>query len=48
MNLPKKLANPSFVDKAPAAVVEKERQRLADQQAALANLSNQRNRIASL
>ncbi len=43
-----KLANPSFVDKAPAAVVEKERQRRADQQAALANLSDQRKRIASL
>jgi len=44
----KKLANPSFVDKAPAAVVEKERERVADQSAALANLSQQRERIAAL
>ncbi len=44
----KKLANPSFVDKAPAAVVQKERDRVADQSAALANLSQQRERIAAL
>ena len=44
----KKLANPSFVDKAPAAVVQKERDRAADQSAALANLSKQRERIAAL
>ncbi|MBK1703195.1 valine--tRNA ligase [Halochromatium glycolicum] len=43
-----KLANPSFVDKAPEAVVEKERGRLADQTEALANLSAQRERIAAL
>jgi valyl-tRNA synthetase len=43
-----KLANPSFVDKAPEAVVRKERGRLADQTAALANLSTQRERIAAL
>ncbi len=43
-----KLANPRFVDKAPAAVVEKERTRVADQRAALANLSDQRTRIAAL
>jgi valyl-tRNA synthetase len=44
----KKLANPSFVEKAPAAVVAKERARLADQGAALANLSAQQTKIASL
>ncbi|WP_462320484.1 valine--tRNA ligase [Halochromatium sp.] len=44
----KKLANPSFVDKAPAAVVQKERDRAADQQGALANLSLQRERITAL
>ncbi|MBK5929180.1 valine--tRNA ligase [Halochromatium salexigens] len=43
-----KLANPSFVDKAPTAVVQKERDRVADQGAALANLSDQRERIAAL
>jgi valyl-tRNA synthetase len=43
-----KLANPSFVDKAPEAVVQKERGRLADQTEALANLSAQRERIAAL
>ncbi|MFP4495367.1 MAG: valine--tRNA ligase [Halochromatium sp.] len=43
-----KLANPSFVDKAPTQVVQKERERLAEQGAALANLSTQRTRIAAL
>ena len=43
-----KLANPSFVDKAPAAVVQKERDRRGEQTAALENLSAQRERIASL
>jgi valyl-tRNA synthetase len=43
-----KLANPSFVDKAPAAVVEKERGRLAEQSAAHANLAAQREKIAAL
>jgi len=43
-----KLANPSFVDKAPETVVQKERGRLSDQTAALANLSTQRERIAAL
>ncbi|MEA1050241.1 valine--tRNA ligase [Lamprobacter modestohalophilus] len=43
-----KLTNPSFVDKAPAAVVQKERDRAAEQQGALANLSQQRERIAAL
>jgi len=44
----KKLANPSFVDKAPAAVVQKERDRLNDQGAALADLMAQRTRITAL
>ncbi len=44
----KKLANPSFVDKAPAAVVQKERDRLNDQGAALADLVAQQTRISAL
>ena len=44
----KKLGNPSFVDKAPAAVVQKERDRLDDQGAALGKLAAQRERIASI
>ena len=44
----KKLANPNFVDKAPAAVVQKERGRLNDQGAALADLVAQQTRIAAL
>ncbi|SDX54625.1 valyl-tRNA synthetase [Allochromatium warmingii] len=43
-----KLANPAFVDKAPAAVVEKERAKLADHAAAIANLQAQREKIAAL
>ena len=43
-----KLANPSFVDKAPAAVVQKERERLESQGAALENLLAQAARIRSL
>ena len=43
-----KLANPSFVDKAPEAVVAKERTKLADHAAAIANLTAQRERIAAL
>ncbi len=43
-----KLANPSFVDKAPEAVVQKERAKLADHAAAVANLKVQRERIASI
>jgi valyl-tRNA synthetase len=43
-----KLDNPNFHDKAPAAVVDKERQRLAEQQAALAQLNAQRERISRL
>ncbi|MBK1630186.1 valine--tRNA ligase [Thiohalocapsa halophila] len=43
-----KLANPNFVDKAPAAVVQKERERLTEQGAALAQLVAQHTKIASL
>ena len=44
----KKLANPSFVEKAPAAVVEKERDKVAEQGAALAKLTEQRARIQAI
>ncbi len=44
----KKLANPSFVDRAPPAVVQKERDRLTEQDAALAQLVAQQTKIASL
>ncbi len=43
-----KLANPSFVDKAPPTVVANERARLADQGAALAQLVAQQAKIARL
>ncbi len=43
-----KLANPSFVDKAPDAVVQKERAKLLEHAAAIANLKTQRERIAAL
>ncbi len=43
-----KLANPSFVDKAPAAVVDKERAKLADLAGALAQLQEQMSKIQSL
>ncbi|MBK1694828.1 valine--tRNA ligase [Chromatium weissei] len=43
-----KLTNASFVDKAPAAVVTKERERLADHAAAIENLLVQREKIAAL
>ncbi len=43
-----KLSNPNFVDKAPAAVVQKERARLGEQGAAMAQLVAQRTKIASL
>jgi valyl-tRNA synthetase len=43
-----KLANASFVDKAPAAVVAKERERLAENAAAIGNLLAQRDKIAAL
>jgi len=44
----KKLDNPNFVDKAPAAVVAKERDRLTEQGAALAQLVAQKTKIAAL
>ncbi len=43
-----KLTNPAFVDKAPAAVVQKERDKLAEHAAAIGNLQTQRERIAAL
>ncbi len=43
-----KLANDSFVSRAPAAVVDKERARLAELEQAVAELSRQRERIAAL
>ncbi|QKT02737.1 valine--tRNA ligase [Ectothiorhodospiraceae bacterium 2226] len=43
-----KLANPSFVDRAPADVVDKERGRVAEMRAALETLEAQRARIAGL
>jgi len=46
--LQQKLANPNFADKAPADVVAKERQKLADAEAALATLQTQLASIAGL
>jgi len=43
-----KLSNPKFVDKAPEAVVQKEKDKLAEAQAAMQNLSVQADRIRSL
>ncbi|MFT3930436.1 MAG: valine--tRNA ligase [Spongiibacteraceae bacterium] len=43
-----KLSNPGFTDKAPAEVVAKERERLAAQRQALAQLQEQQQRIATL
>ncbi|MGX5220399.1 valine--tRNA ligase [Pseudomonas segetis] len=43
-----KLGNASFVDKAPAEVIEKERAKLAEAEQALGKLAEQRARIASL
>ena len=43
-----KLANPSFVDKAPGAVVEKERERMAESRAAIGQLVGQRAKIQAL
>jgi valyl-tRNA synthetase len=44
----KKLGNPSFVDKAPEAVVQKERTKLEQGRAALADLSAQADRIRAI
>ena len=43
-----KLSNPGFVDKAPPAVIDKERAKLAEAEKALAQLSEQRTHIANL
>ena len=43
-----KLSNASFVDKAPAAVVDKEREKLNDIFSKLNNLNEQKEKIASL
>ena len=43
-----KLNNPAFVDKAPAEVIDKEKAKLADMRAALANLQTQREKIETL
>jgi len=43
-----KLTNPAFVDKAPAAVVQKEQDKLAAHATAIGNLKAQRERIAAL
>ncbi|WP_373185401.1 valine--tRNA ligase [Halopseudomonas sp.] len=43
-----KLSNAGFVDKAPPAVIDKERGKLADAEKALCQLSEQRSHIASL
>jgi valyl-tRNA synthetase len=43
-----KLNNPAFVDKAPEEVLNKERVKLADMQASLSNLEQQRVKISSL
>jgi valyl-tRNA synthetase len=44
----RKLANPSFVDKAPPQVVQKERERISEQQAAVTELEKQLARIRAL
>jgi valyl-tRNA synthetase len=44
----KKLANANFVDKAPAAVVDKERARASDLQNAIASLKEQQRRIQAI
>ena len=43
-----KLVNKSFTDKAPAAVVEKERDRLAEMTTAIAQLKEQEEKISAL
>lgn len=44
----KKLSNPNFVDKAPEAVVAKEKEKISTAQAALDNLNAQADKISSL
>jgi valyl-tRNA synthetase len=48
LRLEKKLDNPSFAEKAPPQVVQKERDRLATAQQALQDLGTQRDKIAAL
>ena len=43
-----KLNNPAFVDKAPAAVVQKERDKLTEHATAIENLKAQRERISAI
>jgi len=43
-----KLANPNFIDKAPPAVVQKERDKVTEQEAALAKLREQTEKIQAL
>ncbi|HAG97129.1 MAG TPA: hypothetical protein DCL78_23575, partial [Gammaproteobacteria bacterium] len=43
-----KLNNPKFVDRAPADVVEKEKQKISEHQAALKELQTQMNKIKAL
>jgi len=43
-----KLSNPTFIDKAPADVIEKEKTRLADLRSTLSNLEQQQARIQAL
>ena len=44
----KKLQNPNFIDKAPEAVVAKERSRVEEMRTALGNLNEQKSRISGL
>jgi valyl-tRNA synthetase len=44
----KKLANASFVDKAPAAIVEKEQAKVLDLKSSINSLEEQRQKILSL
>jgi valyl-tRNA synthetase len=44
----KKLSNPGFVDKAPEAVIQKERDKMDDARSALKQLEEQSNRISAL
>jgi valyl-tRNA synthetase len=43
-----KLSNASFIDKAPAAVIEKERAKQLDITSKLSNLNDQKEKIATL
>jgi valyl-tRNA synthetase len=43
-----KLSNPTFVDKAPPDIIEKEKAKLLDMHSALTNLQAQRKKISAL